>query len=253
MAAQAAIHDKVPRHNPKTPSPEFTACHQRLPMSAARASMPPLQSLNRESLRMKLLSSPASPFGRKVKLTIAMKNLKDKVEVTTVDATKGDANLSAANPMGRIPVLLTNDGHVIHDSHVICEYLDSVGTGPALFPKSGPERWKTLTMGSLADGILEAALLKVYEGRYRPDNMRVQSWIDRLDGKIDASLAMLEKDPPNWATAPDYSHLTLAAALGYLDFRHGGAWRAGHPKLVAWLDKFAKAVPDFEETKPPVA
>ena len=202
---------------------------------------------------MKLLSSPASPFGRKVKLAIGMKNLKDKVEVTTVDATKGDANLSAANPMGRIPVLLTNDGHVIHDSHVICEYLDSAGTGPLLFPKSGPERWQTLTLGSLADGITEAALLKVYEGRYRPENMKVQSWLDRLDHKIDASLVMLEKAPPAWKTAPDYGHLTLAAGLGYLDFRHAGKWRAGHPKLVAWLDTFAKAVPAFETSKPPVA
>jgi glutathione S-transferase len=202
---------------------------------------------------MKLLSSPASPFGRKVKMTILMKNLSDKVEITTVDATKGDANLNAANPMGRIPVLVTKDGAVIHDSHVICEYLDSVGTGPVLFPKSGPERWDTLTRASLADAVIEAALLKVYEGRYRPENMKVQSWLDRLDSKINTSLALLEKNPPTWGTAPDYGHVTLAAALGYLDFRHAGAWRVGHPKMVAWLDGFAKAVPGFEASKPPVA
>lgn len=202
---------------------------------------------------MKLLSSPASPFGRKVKMTIMMKNLKDKVEVTTVDATKGDASLSAANPMGRIPVLLTADGQAIHDSHVICEYLDSVGTGPVLFPKAGPARWDALTRASLADGIIEAALLMVYEGRYRPENMKVQSWLDRQTMKINASLAELEKAPPTWHDAPDYGHLTLAAALGYLDFRHAGTWRAKHPKMVAWLDTFAKAVPGFEASKPPVA
>ena len=202
---------------------------------------------------MKLLSSPASPFGRKVKMAIAMKHLKDKVEVTTVDATKGDNTLSAANPMGRIPVLLTDSGQVIHDSHVICEYLDSVGTGPALFPASGPARWDTLTRASLADGIIEAALLMVYEGRYRPENMKVQSWLDRQTSKINASLAVLEKNPPMWTGAPDYGHLTLAAALGYLDFRHAGTWRAGHPKLVAWLDAFAKAVPGYEASKPPAA
>ena len=201
---------------------------------------------------MKLLSSPASPFGRKVKMTIAMKNLKDKVEVTTVDATKGDATLSAANPMGRIPVLITGDGHVIHDSHVICEYLDSIGTGPALFP-AGPTRWEALTRASLADGITEAALLMVYEGRYRPENMKVQSWLDRQTSKINASLDVLEKNPPMWKDAPDYGHLSLAAALGYLDFRHGGTWRAAHPKMVAWLDTFARAVPGFEASKPPAA
>ena len=202
---------------------------------------------------MKLLSSPASPFGRKVKMTIWMKNLKDKVEIATVDATKGDTTLSSANPMGRIPVLVTADNTVIHDSHVICEYLDSMGTGPALFPSHGPARWETLTRASLADGITEAALLKVYEGRYRPENMRVQSWLDRQDAKINASLAMLEKAPPAWTTAPDYGHLTLAAALGYLDFRHAGTWRAAHPKLVAWLDTFARAVPGYEASKPPAA
>ena len=202
---------------------------------------------------MKLLSSPASPFGRKVKMAILMKNLKDKVEITTVDATKGDAILSAANPMGRIPVLVADNGQVIHDSHVICEYLDSVGTGPALFPTIGPERWDALTRASLADGIIEAALLMVYEGRYRPENMKVQSWLDRQTSKIHTSLAMIEKAVPMWTTAPDYGHLTLAAALGYLDFRHPGIWRDKYPKLVAWLDTFAKAVPGFEASKPPAA
>ena len=202
---------------------------------------------------MKLLSSPASPFGRKVKMAILMKNLKDKVEITTVDATKGDATLSAANPMGRIPVLVAENGQVIHDSHVICEYLDSVGTGPALFPPNGPARWDTLTRASLADGIIEAALLMVYEGRYRPENMKVQSWLDRQTAKIGTSLAMIEKAPPKWTSAPDYGHLTLAAALGYLDFRHPGIWRDKNPNLVAWLDTFAKAVPAFDASKPPAA
>ena len=82
---------------------------------------------------MKLLSSPSSPFGRKVKMTIHLKNLQDKVEIATVDTLKGDAALDAANPMGRIPVLVADGGQVIHDSHVICEYLDSIGSGPLLF------------------------------------------------------------------------------------------------------------------------
>ena len=185
-------------------------------------------------------------------MTVWMKNLKDQVEITTVDATKGDATLSAANPMGRIPVLVLNGGQVIHDSHVICEYLDHVGTGPMLFPRSD-ERWDTLTRASLADGIIEAALLMVYEGRYRPENMKVQSWLDRQTSKINTSLGLLEKAPPMWTTAPDYGHLTLAAALGYLDFRHAGKWRADHPKMVAWLDTFAKAVPGYEASKPPAA
>ncbi|MBL8386307.1 MAG: glutathione S-transferase [Burkholderiales bacterium] len=200
---------------------------------------------------MKLLSSPASPFGRKVSMTIAIKNLKDQVEVLGVDATKGDASLNAANPLGRIPALITDAGETIHDSHVICEYLDTVGTGPVLVPRSGPERWRTLTLASLGDGLIEQALLQVYEGRYRPENMRVQSWMERLQSKIDRTLAHLEASPPAWGAHPDYAHVTLAAALGYMDFRHAGRWRAAHPKMVAWLDRFDAAVPAFKASAPP--
>jgi glutathione S-transferase len=200
---------------------------------------------------MKLLSSPASPFGRKVVMTIAIKNLADMVEVLGVDATKGDASLNAANPLGRIPALITDGGEAIHDSHVICEYLDTIGTGPVLVPRSGAERWRTLTLASLADGLIEQALLQVYEGRYRPENMRVQAWIDRLQSKIDRTLAHLEAAPPSWDAHPDYAHLTLAAALGYMDFRHAGRWRAAHPRMVAWLDRFAAAVPAFAASAPP--
>jgi glutathione S-transferase len=199
---------------------------------------------------MKLFYSPASPFVRKVSITAAMRGLTDKIEAVKTDATKGDPSLNAANPMGRLPALLVN-GEAIHDSHVICEYLDSIGTtGPALFPKTGPERWQALTRASLADGILEAALTMVYERRYRPENMVVQSWLDRQRGKIDAALALLEKSPPNWAVAPDYGHVTLACALGYLDFRHPGTWRDTHPNLVAWLNRFDSAVPAFKATTP---
>ena len=201
---------------------------------------------------MKLLSAPASPFGRKVKMTIAVKLLKDQVEVVTVDTNKGDASLNALNALGRIPTLTLDNGEALHDSHVICEYLDSIGAGPVLVPRSGPERWRTLTMASLGDGLIEQALLQVYEGRFRPENMRVESWVQRLQSKIDRALDALEPAPPQWKDHPDYGHLTLAAALGYMDFRHGGRWRANRPNMVAWLDQFAAAVPAFKESAPPV-
>ena len=120
-----------------------------------------------------------------------------------------------------------------------------------LFPKSGADRLRTLTLGSLADGMLDAALLLVYEGRFRPENMKVQGWVDRQQAK-DRPIAGAARDRrrPHWKGSPDYGHLTLAVALGYLDFRHGGKWRAGHPKLVKWLDEFAAVVPAFEATRP---
>ncbi len=199
---------------------------------------------------MKLMSSPLSPYGRKVKIAARMKDLDSKIELLLTDTNKGDDALNKLNPLGKIPCLITEQSEAIFDSHVICEYLDSVGSGPVLFSKSGAERWRTLTMGALGDGILDAALLLVYEGRFRPENMKVQGWVDRQQAKIDRALEQLEAAPPAWNGTPDYGHLTIAVALGYLDFRHGGKWRAGHPKLVKWLDGFAAVVPAFEATRP---
>ncbi|HEX4894251.1 MAG TPA: glutathione S-transferase N-terminal domain-containing protein [Hyphomicrobiaceae bacterium] len=199
---------------------------------------------------MKLLGSPLSPYVRKVLITADLKGLSGRIDLVPTDTNKGDPALNQKNPLGKIPCLLTDDGQSIFDSHVVCEYLDTLAPAPVLFPRSGPERWRTLTLGALGDGILDAALLLVYETRFRPEGMAVQGWIDRQQSKIDRSLDLLEKDPPAMGAAPDYGHVTIAAALGYLDFRHQGRWRAAHPKLVAWLDTFAKAVPAFEKTRP---
>ncbi|RTL62745.1 MAG: glutathione S-transferase, partial [Hyphomicrobiales bacterium] len=109
---------------------------------------------------------------------------------------------------------------------------------------------KTLVLGALADGILDAALLLVYEKRFRPEEKWHAPWTERQQAKVDRALDYLEAAPPAMTSGPTYGHMTLACALGYLDFRHEGKWRAGHPKLVQWLDAFAAAVPAFEETRP---
>ncbi len=199
---------------------------------------------------MKLLSSAFSPYGRKVRIAMAMKGLQDRIEIEAVETETPVTN--KANPLGKIPALLIDEDTAIFDSHVICEYLDSLAPAPVLFPKGGVERIKTLTLGSLADGILDAALLLVYEKRYRPEEKMHGPWQERQQGKIDRALAYLDgqRYAPAWKESPDYGHLTLACALGYLDLRHEGKWRAKHPGLVAWLEEFEKAVPAFEETKP---
>lgn len=200
---------------------------------------------------MKLLSADASPFVRKVRLVAAMKRLADDISLQAVDTSAADVSaLTAENPLGKIPVLILDDGKQIYDSAVICEYLDSLRPQPRLFPASGPERWQTLTLGALADGVMEAALAIVYEKRYRPQDKWVQTWVDRQNSKIDRTLDMLEAAPPKWGEHPGYGHVALACALGYLDFRHEGRWRSGHPKLVGWLDRFSVEVPAFAATKP---
>jgi glutathione S-transferase len=200
---------------------------------------------------MKLLSSQASPYGRKVKMVAKMKGLADQIEVQPIDTNVlHNDPLRKENPLSKIPVLILEDGTQLFDSHVICEYLDSLAPKPRLFPPTGAERFNTLTLGALGDGMLDAALLLVYEKRFRPEDKWVQSWMDRQQIKVDTALDHLEKNPPQWGENPDYGHVTIACALGYLDFRHGGAWRASHPRLVQWLARFEAAVPAFAETKP---
>ena len=200
---------------------------------------------------MKLLSSPPSPYGRKVKIVAAAKRLADAIEIRQTD-TQPLVNeaLRRENPLSKIPVLILADGTQIFDSHVICEYLDSLEPEPRLFPATGLERYRMLTLAARADGMLDAALLLTYEKRYRPEDKWVQSWMDRQQAKIDLGVGRLEESPPEWTGHPDYAHITIACALGYLDFRHGGAWRARHPKMVTWLEKFSAAVPAFEATRP---
>lgn len=198
---------------------------------------------------MKLSASGASPYVRKVRLTAMMKGLDDRIELVSPEHPDIDS-VRARNPLAKIPVLLLDDGSAIYDSQVICEYLDAQAGAPALFPAAGAARWQTLTLGALGDGILDAALLLVYEGRHRPEDKRVQSWVDMQQAKIDTAVALLESAPPQWAGQPDYGHITIAAALGYLDFRHAGRWRAANPGMVGWLDRFAEAVPAFAETVP---
>jgi glutathione S-transferase len=199
---------------------------------------------------MKLLSSLLSPYVRKVRIAAAMKGLSDRIELVAIDTNVPDnPAINRANPLAKVPALLV-DGLAIYDSHVICEYLDAEAPAPLLFPQDAAARIKALTLGALGDGILDAALLLVYEKRFRPQEKWHEPWQQRQQGKVDRALDALEHSPPAWANSPDYGHLTLACALGYLDFRHEGKWRTGHPKLVAWLDAFARAVPAFEATRP---
>ncbi len=201
---------------------------------------------------IQVTQSYGSPFVRKVRITVAMKGIADKVEfIDPQSDTKRNEELRASNPLQKIPAARLDDGTLIFDSHVICEHLDTLAPSPQLFPAASIERVKALTLASLADGIMEAAVLVVYEGRFRPEEKRHQEWVDRQQAKVEAGLAYLESNIPDWRAHPDYGHITLACALGFLDTRQAGKWREKHLKLVAWLDRFEAAVPAFAATAPP--
>jgi glutathione S-transferase len=203
---------------------------------------------SRNSIMMILRSAPPSPFARKVRMAILMLGLADRVEIKPVDLNDPADTLRRENPLGKIPALVLDDGTTFYDSRVIVEYLDHLAGGDKLFPRDPAARFAQLRLQALCDGLLDAGVLIVYEGRYRPAEMHVQSWIDRQAGKIARGLAALEQEPP--PVAPTIGQVTLACVLGYYDLRLGGAWRKDHPRLVAWLDEFAAAVPAFAATKP---
>ena len=194
-----------------------------------------------------LRSSPASPFGRKVRIAAAILGLSEQIEVVAADTNDANDPLWRQNPLGKIPSLIREDGEAIFDSRVIVEYLDGLAGGERLIPADLAERIRALTLQALADGIADAALLQVYERRMREPAERSAKWVDYQAGKVARGLAALESKPPETG-ATHVGAIALACALGYLDLRFAGEWRAGHPRLVDWLGAFAAAVPAYAAT-----
>jgi glutathione S-transferase len=196
-----------------------------------------------------LRTSPASPFGRKVKIAAYELGLMERIEIVPADTTDPKDVLRTQNPLGKIPTLVLEDGETLFDSRVVVDYLDHLAGGGRLVPADSKERFAQLRLQALADGICDAALLQVYEGRFRAPEMRNAAWIENQAGKVTRALAALEAAPPAWSERPRIGEIALACALGYLDLRHEGKWRADHPNLVAWLADFAAKVPSFETTR----
>jgi glutathione S-transferase len=197
---------------------------------------------------MILKSSPASPFGRKVRIAAGLLGLADKVDVRETDLNDPADSIRTQNPVGKIPALILDDGIAYYDSRVILEYLDHLAGGGRIIPREPKARFEALRLQALCDGILDASLMIVYEGRYRPAEMKVQSWVDRQADKAARGLTALDAAPPVLTPMPDVGQIALACVLGYRDLRFGGEWRKNHPRLLAWLEKFGAQVPAFAAT-----
>lgn len=197
---------------------------------------------------MKLHHSPTSPFVRKVMVVALERGLALEVVPTSVHPVTRNRDLIAANPLGQVPTLITDDGIALHDSRVICEYLDALAT-PRLFPPAGPARWRALVEQSLADGLLAAALLIRYEAG-RPDRVRWQDWSDGQADKLRTVLDRFEQDAAQLGDRVDIGTISIACALGYLDLRFPElGWRDSRPALAGWFAAFA-ARPAMQATEP---
>ena len=193
---------------------------------------------------MKLFTAPTSPFARKVLACAIARGVEH--QITLLPAKGEAAELAAANPLGKLPCLVTDDGVALYDSRVICEFLDTVGSVFPMFPQHGP-RFRALRLQALGDGIADAAVLRRGEAG-RPFEPARDTVMAVQKGKVDRSLDVLESDPPG--SHVDIGSLAVACALGYLDFRFPAEpWRDGRPKLTAWYSAMLKH-PCLAQTMP---
>lgn len=191
---------------------------------------------------MKVYYSPMSPFVRKVLVVAHELSLGERIELlgSAAHPIDRDAEIVSHNPLGQVPTFFTDDGTVLYDSRVICEYLDDLAGG-SIFPGSPERRWIALREQALCDGILAAALAVRYEHVARPEERRFPDWIRGQTAKITDGLAVLEREIVDSGKLVDIGTISVACVLSYLDLRFPEmGWRTGHPNLEAWYAGFSE-------------
>ncbi len=202
---------------------------------------------------MKLIGSLTSPYVRKVRIVFAEK----KIEVPLIQENvwSQDTKIMQANPLGKVPCLVMDDGGAMFDSRVIVEYADTLSPGNKLIPSSGKERAAVKTWEALADGILDASILARLEATWRPDEQKSQAWIDRQLHKVDVSLKAMSNGlgESEWCFGNQISlaDISVGCALNYLIFRFPNIqWQKAHPNLNRLYKKLMSR-PSFANTVPP--
>ncbi|MCE4057651.1 glutathione S-transferase N-terminal domain-containing protein [Pseudomonas sp. Au-Pse12] len=203
---------------------------------------------------MTLFHNPASPYVRKVMVLLHETGQLNRValQASQLSPVSPDATLNQDNPLGKIPALRLDNGQVLYDSRVILDYLDQQHVGNPLIPRDGSARWRRLTLAALADGIMDAAVLVRYELALRAPEKHWEQWLDGQRDKIRRALAVLEAEAiAELACHFDIAAISVACALGYLDFRHPDLeWRQDQPQLAAWYFEVSQR-PSMLATRPP--
>jgi glutathione S-transferase len=195
----------------------------------------------------KLLFATPSPYSSKVRMAAAYAG----ITLEEVSTNTGDEPelLLKNNPLGKIPVLLTDEGESIFDSRAITQYLNRISKN-ALFPRNPAKRLEAEKLEALADGICDCLLAHVYERRFRPEEAVNQLWLDKQWSKVTRALDYLEASPPKLPKKITAGQIALRACLGYLDLRFPGKWERGHSKLKRWTKRFDEKFPDLVERAP---
>lgn len=201
---------------------------------------------------MQLFYTTASPYVRKVMMSAHVLGFADDLTLETVDWASPDGIAKLAlNPLAKVPALIA-DGKLIADSRVIMEYFDIRAGGGKIIPNDPETRVDVLSQAALIEGMIDASILIVYETRLRPENMVMDSIMQRYRDKIIRGLGMVGAATTSYDNGPlpTVADIALAALLDYLDFRNIVAWRDHAPHLVDWMAGFAAAVPGYQDTMP---
>lgn len=200
---------------------------------------------------MKLIISETSPYARKCRALVREKGLQAKVQEVVSMPFDDDPELLEANPLGKVPALTRDNASTLIDSPLICEFLDSLDE-PRWIPVSGPARWRVLRFQSLADGLIDLTIGRRIE-LVRDEKLRYDFWVGRQERGIARTLDLLETECDKFAGAVDLGALSIAVALGYLDFRYPESnWRDGHAGLADLFERWSER-PSFQDTVPPSA
>lgn len=189
----------------------------------------------------------ASPYSAKVRMAATFAGV--AFESVVVDTNAEPPLLLEANPLGKIPVLMTDEGDAVFDSRVITQYLNRV-SGNKLFPRNAVKRLEAEKLEALADGLCDCLIAIIYEQRFRPAEIVHQPWLDRQWSKAERALDVLATNPPKLPKSIHAGHIALRAAIGYLDIRFAGKWEKGRTKLKRWAARFDEKFPELASYVP---
>jgi glutathione S-transferase len=201
---------------------------------------------------MILRVAPPSPFGRMAKIAAHVLGKYESLTVEDTDTMDAADSIRSQNPLGKIPALILDDGRAVYDSRVILDYLDEKAGGGKIIPSSGADRLDVMIRCAMFSGLLDAAILIVYEGRFRPEDKHVAEFVEYQRDKIVRVLKVLAEKTPKYGNGalPDIGEIAQACSIDYLDYRKPVNWRDYCPQIEDWMMDFSAAVPGYKSTLP---
>jgi len=195
----------------------------------------------------RIFVAPSSPYSCKARMAAAYAGI--ALEAVPIDTSNPPEGFLDANPLGKIPVLVDEEGTSVFDSRAITQYLNRL-SGNALFPRNAAKRTEAEVLEALADGICDTLVAQVYERRFRPEEKVHQPWLDKQWDKTSRALDALNANPPRLPKKITAGQIALRASLGYLAIRFDGKWERGRGKLVRWAKRFDERFPELAALVP---